>query len=194
MSTLAVAPLLDTFSAAAQANVETVETLFVLLSDEELLWKPDAQRWSVAECIQHLNLTNRHYVGEMHRVLGKSGAHAPTANYKPGYFGRKLYTRMHPDQINKKVKTFGKLNPENARLDARTVLNEYLDRGREVVALIEKSRSVDIGKIRINSAIGPLLRFKLGDAIQIVVNHDMRHLLQAQRVLELQTQMPKSGV
>lgn len=186
MPAVAVAPLLDELAAAAQLNVDTVTHTFAPLPDEALLWKPAADRWSIAECLQHLNLTNRHYVEAAQRALAEAPPSGPAEAYTPTWAGRQLYTRMHPDRIDNRVKTFGILTPASADLDAQAVLAEYLTRAGQTVVLIGESRAVDLGRIRVPSALVRMLRFKLGDVLQLVVYHDQRHLLQARRVLDLQ--------
>jgi hypothetical protein len=82
------------------------------------------------------------------------------------------------------VKTFksfdaGKLPERNPKV--REEFIAYLD---ELITRTNQAAKVDLHKVRVTSAIGPILRFKLGDALQFITVHNQRHIMQAQKVLE----------
>lgn len=174
-------PLLDELTAAAEAHVPNVEALQAL-PDDVLQWKPSPDRWSVAECIEHLNIANRHYVPEIARRIAAAPA-AEVDSYKTAFVGNYFATAMHPDRISKRVKTPKMFNPASSTVDAEAAFETHLDHSRQIVDLLAQARQHDLGRIRITSALGNILRFRLGDALRLVVYHNQRHLLQARNVL-----------
>jgi len=49
--------------------------------------------------------------------------------------------------------------------------------------VIEKSRDADIQQVKVASPASALLRFRLGDALRLMVEHNKRHLKQADAVM-----------
>ena len=68
------------------------------LSDAQLNWKPGAENWSVAECLQHLNVSVGHTLPAFDRAIaearekGKTG----TGPFKYGWFSRWMVASMEP--------------------------------------------------------------------------------------------------
>lgn len=46
--------LLKTVTSEAERNSEAAQTLAADLSDAQLNWKPAAEQWSIAQCLEHL--------------------------------------------------------------------------------------------------------------------------------------------
>jgi uncharacterized damage-inducible protein DinB len=53
--------------------LETVEREFRPLSNEQLNWKPDTKRWSITQCLQHLNLAERFYIRNLQKKVDDLG-------------------------------------------------------------------------------------------------------------------------
>uniref|UniRef100_UPI003B3A08E1 DinB family protein n=1 Tax=Spirosoma sp. TaxID=1899569 RepID=UPI003B3A08E1 len=53
--------------------IQTVQQEFATLSDEQLRWKPAPDRWSIVECLQHLNLAERFYIRNIQHKVDKLG-------------------------------------------------------------------------------------------------------------------------
>jgi hypothetical protein len=50
--------------------------------------------------------------------------------------------------------------------------------------LIERASEYDVNRIRFVNPFIPVIRFTTGTGLQIVARHEVRHLLQAERVKE----------
>ena len=87
--------------------------------------------------------------------------------------------------IHVKMKTLKRFEPDRstAPLDKTTVIRECIESHDDLLNLIEQSRDVDINRVRVVSAIGPIIRFKLGDCFRFNTAHHLRHLLQADNVM-----------
>ena len=155
--------------------------------DGELLrQRPTPKSWCVLECLEHLNLVNTHYVREIEQALqGAKGE--PQNSFRPGFLGDKMVRAMslnEEGEIAFRTKTFPSSTPHNtARLNADTVINQFNDLQKRMLECVSRSGSVDLNRAKVTSLVGPIFRLKLGDAIRLIVGHNDRHLLQAQRAL-----------
>ena len=181
MPRLAIQPLLDDLTRTTDAHLATARARFLPLSAEVLLQRPAPESWSAAECFDHLVRTNVHYLHHIEHAL----ASAPPApeTYRTGFVGHRMAESMRPEQIDRKVKTFLQLVPDRAKLDAAAAIYAYIDGARRLQDLLERGRRADLGRVRIPSLL-PLIRLRLGDALRLIVYHDGRHLLQAERAIQ----------
>jgi DinB superfamily len=83
-----------------------------------------------------------------------------------------------------KMKTFKDKNPVNSKLDIK-VLDRFVDQQKHLLKILEMSSRVSLNKVRIKTTLSSLLRLKLGDTFQFVINHNIRHLRQAEKVVEI---------
>lgn len=161
-----------------------VEEEFLPLNDEELNFKPDPDTWSVLECIEHLNIAEHHYYKEMDKKIHSSTT-TPGQSFKGGLIGNYFTNMMRPNldgEITNKMTTVKKYVP--SQLLSKDVIHHFINDQDIMLKLLEDANAVNLGKVRIKSALGSWLMFKLGDAFQFVTAHNQRHLIQAQNVLK----------
>ena len=144
--------------------------------------KPAAGSWSALECIQHLNLVNRHYIAETEKKL-KGLPDSPQSSYSSSFMGRQFVKTVHPDTIGKKTPTLGSMKPEQSELNQKAVCDEAVAHSERLLAMIETAATKDLGGVRVKSVIGPIIRFKLGDVLRIITLHDQRHIQQAKNAI-----------
>ena len=73
------------------------------------------------------------------------------------------------------------LHPEMVSNDELTTFEKKLI---ELFDIIEKSKEVNIQRVKIPISISKFIRLKLGDALLFVVYHNERHLQQIKNLLE----------
>jgi hypothetical protein len=153
------------------------------LSEEQLNWQPGAGVWSVGQCIEHLSITNEVYLPPITSALeGKPKGSAPEIT--PGWFGRwflKHYVEPSPEQ--KRIPAPKKIVP-GSRIEL-SVLERFLIGNQTARELVSRAREYDVNKIRFRNPFVPLIRFTVGTGLEIVTQHQRRHLLQAKRVKAL---------
>ena len=54
-----------------------------------------------------------------------------------------------------------------------------------LIRLLEAARTTDLNAMKVASSLGPIIRFKAGDAFRFPVAHQQRHFLQLERALAL---------
>jgi hypothetical protein len=155
-------------------------TLLAGLTDEQLYWQPMRGAWSVGQCIDHLRITNEVYLPPISAAL-KDKPYSPVDEITPGWFARWFIRSFaEPSPNSKRARAPGKIRPA-ARID-HSVLDRFLLSNQSCGDLILRSRDHDVNRIRFWNPFLPGLRFTVGTGLEIIVSHERRHLLQAQRV------------
>lgn len=142
--------------------------------------RPNAESWSMLQCIEHLNLYNQYYLAELQKDTGTSSSQEITISYS--WIGRKSIRMMDPSNT-KKQKTFKHMQPPPTTflidvlekfLATQTTLKKIIhdaDEGR--YALNKKSIRVEFFK---------LLKMYRGETLEFVLIHQLRHLQQARQI------------
>jgi uncharacterized damage-inducible protein DinB len=177
----------DAFLDELQGHIDEIELRirkdFRGLSDDQLNWKPPGGGWSVGECFEHLLTTNRLYLVRIERQLASAGAKPEgrrAETYRSGILGGWLARQMGPSPMVK-VKTPRVFRPSSWRV-AGTVLGDLLAQQEHLRRVVDASRGADLGGVRIPSPLTSLIRLRLGDVLELLVLHELRHLGQADRV------------
>jgi hypothetical protein len=146
-------------------------------------WRPGPDRWSVGQCLDHLNQTNGKLLPVLEQAIAEGRARKQTAAgpFRYGPFARWFRDSMKPD-FKKPLKSPRIYRPEVSRLDIARVADEF-DRSLEALAeIIVRADGLDLAGIKAASPVSRLLRIPLGIWFESVVVHDDRHLQQARRV------------
>ncbi len=91
-------------------------------------------------------------------------------------------TENHFLKIGNKMNTFKDKNPIHSGVD-RKVLDTFISDQNEFVRLLEKSKQVNINKTKITLTI-PIMKLSLGDTFRFVINHEIRHFFQIEKILK----------
>lgn len=158
---------------------------FCRLTEEQLNHRPEADKWSIAEVFEHLNITHGIYLTAINKVM----ANAPINNkdkFNSSWLGNWAYDLIipRPDGSVFKMKAPKKLHSKSAALNGKAVLEKFQRQLEEFDHIIELSAYVDLQKVKIPFSFTNLLKLRLGDNLRFIVAHSERHLLQAQRLLQ----------
>ena len=149
---------------------------------EELNSKPAADNWSALEAIEHLNLYGDYYLPEIANRLSGNNT-TSEAVFKAGMLGDYLAKMMLPGEKSKKMKTFKDKDPAGSKLD-KNCLDRFIQQQKQMLQLLDKSRKVSLNKTKTSISIAPFLKLKLGDTFRVVIYHNGRHVLQAEKALK----------
>ncbi len=148
-------------------------------SNSELNSRITEGSWSVLECLQHLNLYGNFYLPEISRKISISKT-KKKEQFKSGLLGGYFAKAMlHPA----KIKTFKAMNPIYSNLDNST-LDTFIAQQYLTLELISLAHNVDLNKVKTAISISSFIKLRLGDTLRVVIYHNKRHILQAQRVLD----------
>lgn len=156
-------------------------TGFRELSEKDLNAKSDPGRWSILECLEHLNLYGDFYLPEMEKQLLQGARADENKIFKSGVIGNYFANLMKAnDGKIKKMKSPKDKNPINSKLSV-LVIDRFLKQAKKLKLLLNQGRTVDLGKTKVPIFLTKMVKLKLGDTFRFYVYHIERHILQAQK-------------
>lgn len=147
---------------------------------------PAADKWSALECLDHLNQTYKLYLPNIEKVLAGKKTD-PVKTYKPGLFGNLFIKNVSLKKDGTAImpmKTFKFFEPGHKdNLDKEEVFQQFENYHLDFLKFIQMSKSLNINKIKVTSALGAILKFRLGVCFLFLLNHEIRHLAQGKRAM-----------
>lgn len=117
----------------AHAISAEVQTVFGNLKEEQLNWKPSPDEWSVAQCFDHLIVTNTGYLPLIKKIAG--GQHKPSLKERlpllPRAFGSIVLNAVQP-QAQRKFKAVPKFQPSSSAIQS-DILARFTTHQEDVV-------------------------------------------------------------
>ena len=174
--------LLEELSLITQENLNFGISL-KSIPDEKLQFKIKDDSWSVLECLEHLNLYGNFYLPEIDKRIKASNLSFDDV-FKSGFLGNKFANDMLPKENMKTMNTFKSKNPIHSNLNKEKVLNIFIKQQVQILDLLEIAKTKNLTKIKTSITL-PLLKFRLGDTFRFVINHNIRHVAQAENILKI---------
>jgi hypothetical protein len=169
---------------------KTVKEEFEHLSNDQLQFK-NGERWSILECLEHLNLYGDFYLVEIEKQVIANPRETAPAKFRSGFLGNYFATLMEVKNGKiTKMKSPKDKNPEKSCLSI-TVISRFLKQQDRLVGLLNQCRNVDLTKTKASISLTNLVKLRLGDTLRFYCYHIERHVLQAERALEDQKKMTK---
>ena len=153
------------------------------LSDEQLRWKPAPDRWSIAECFSHLNVTADQYYPAIDRSmrLARERGLLGEGPFRHGFLMNRFIRMMEPPAR----RSFRA--PQMFRPRTRALADEIPTFFAHQSAIIERfyqANGLDLSRVKVVSPLTSLMRMSLGQCFGLLAAHERRHLWQAARVGE----------
>ncbi|MBX3174714.1 MAG: DinB family protein [Gemmatimonadaceae bacterium] len=174
-------------SEAVQARFDALD---LRVSDTRWSQRPAPERWSVAECVAHLNLSSEAMLPLLHAALA-AARKLPAIGarrYSGTMLGRFLRLMLGPaPRLGQRViggtRTPAAFVPGGSlpRHEVAAAFRQHLLHERE---LIRESEGLAIDRAMIESPFAAGAQYDAWSALRIVVRHELRHLVQAERALE----------
>jgi hypothetical protein len=157
--------------------------LVAALSEDQLNRRPGPKRWSVAQCLHHLNAI-RTILPAIDRTIEaaeRRGLRSP-GPFRYGWFARWSVRAMEPPP-RFRMRTVTKLLPRDTPLRAGDVLSEFLELREKLGERVRRSDGLDLKRAVVVSPVNRLVRLPLGAYFAFLLAHDRRHLWQARQVV-----------
>jgi len=156
---------------------------FGSLSARQLNWRPDAVRWSVAQCLEHLVQTNRAMCLAFHRAAdpGRPRTRWQRLPVVPRVFGRLLISSQAPT-AKRKFTAVPAVSPPSD-VDPG-VIERFIAAQRDVSGLTVSLGDRDLETTIMVSPFVSWITYSVLDGLRLVVAHDLRHLQQAKHVTD----------
>jgi len=156
------------------------QELVIGLNPEQLNWRPAPGAWSVGQCLEHLCIANEVYLPAISASLAGRPA-SPVREIMPGWFARWfIRSYIEPSPRSRHASAPKKIVP-GARVEP-SVLDRFLRGNQSARELVGHAGDYDVNSVRFRNPFIPVLRFTVGTGLEIVSRHQVRHLLQAERV------------
>jgi hypothetical protein len=155
------------------------------LSDNAWSSRPAPERWSPAECVEHLNLTSRAYMPLLHDAVAKARKmrRDPKTHYRRDAVGWLMSLMIAPRHGRKvplpAVKTPSDFVPKGKRSRAE-ILSEFVQLQGALVTLIQSADALPIDEVKIVSPFGGKMKYSVYSTLVIIARHEHRHLQQAE--------------
>ncbi|HXM37076.1 MAG TPA: DinB family protein [Gemmatimonadales bacterium] len=177
-------PELETMLEQLEAIKTDGQAVTAGLDDARSNWRPGPERWSIAECLQHLNVAVTRTLPAFDRAIaeGRSKQRTAPGPFRYGWFSRWMVRSMEPPP-KRRMGTFPIFAlPAGATYAAAQVLPEFLAVRDRLADRVRQADGLDLGRIKVVSPVNRLLRLPLGAYFQFVIAHDRRHLWQAREL------------
>jgi len=169
----------------------TQDRLHRLVADvPETKWavRPAPDRWSIAECVGHLNLTSQAVIPLARTAVAKAALLPPLAagrSYRHSFLGAVLSAVMGPvfelgPLHLMRVRTVAPFVP-NAAESCVSVMADFDRLQGELIALVAASDGRAIDRELVTSLFDPRVSYNLYSAFVMVARHELRHVVQAER-------------
>jgi hypothetical protein len=182
-----MAPELEAFRAQFESLAEEADALVGPLMDGQFTWSPSPHVWSIAHCIEHLNVTARAYLPALDEGIASA---IRTGVYGTGPFvynivGRLMVWSMEPPpRWRFKAPALFQPPPRTEPLRTRAEIMAGF-RGYQVQFMdrLRQANGVDLAKAKVVSPVNRLVHMSLGSGFALQVAHEQRHLWQARQLV-----------
>ena len=148
------------------------------LSESQFNWRPSASRWSIGQCIQHLNITLERYLPVLDQAMSAGRSHGHVAE---GPFVGTLVERWFIRSMEPPVRRRFMTPPSfvgAAELPLESTLATWEQQHGRLARLIQESDGLDRRRVKVRSQFAPI-SLGLGATFVVLLAHERRHLWQA---------------
>jgi hypothetical protein len=148
------------------------------------LVRPEENRWSPGEQIEHVSLTDPAYLEIIDQRIREAHLRGELGDgpFRGGKLGNWFARSMAPP-VKRRMKTMKQLNPA-PDLSAEEIVQKFERVRSDMVANLERARGVDLDRATMRSPYLKLLKMPLYSAYQVLLLHADRHLWLAREILE----------
>ena len=155
------------------------------LDNEQLNRRPGYDKWSVGQCLEHLNIISGYYLPTVRTSLKLAQARGLAARerVRSGWLGRRFTHAIRQEADSEEVfKVPKQYAPTGVRVTGTVVeaFNRQLD---ELLRLLLLARQVDAGAVRVPNPLHPWLKLRLTDVLETLVANYKRYVQQAEQAL-----------
>jgi hypothetical protein len=147
-------------------------------------WRAEPSSWSVAECLDHLAVSNRIYLAAMEPPAAEALANGRHRQgpAMPGVIGRWFARTLEPPVKPRfKMKAPRKIRPRQSPplADATAA---FLASQLDVQRFLRTYAGIDLAGVRFPNPFIKGVRFSLATGLHVIASHERRHLWQAGNV------------
>lgn len=163
---------------------ENARQIVCNLDVNQLRQRPRPGKWSIAECLVHLNLSSKAELVVLDGVLAQTTKErSPNgAEYKMDFLGSLLKWTLEPPMMFwSKIKTIEEFQPMKIE-PVEQALPNFLDLQEQLKIRVEKANGLPLDKIKVASPFNGKIKYNLLSCFNLLLAHERRHLWQAKQI------------
>jgi DinB superfamily len=177
-----LSPPLDEYQRQYEVLKDDVRQLVADLDRDQFNWKPAPERWSIAQCLVHLNKVDWAYVRALDHGIEKARERGLVGGRRIRYNSlERWFIRSLEPPPRRRFRAPKTVVPTEDH-PREEVLERYLSTKDSLLGLLRRADGLDICRAKINSPLLKILRLRIGAAFALIAAHDRRHLWQANQV------------
>ncbi len=185
MTVATAAPLVPQLALIKQELLDARERARKVVKDlSAAAWgfRPDADAWSIGECIIHLNMTSERCIPLLDEAIrdGRARSIEHSGPYSRGLVGWALLRFLEPP-YKFKTKTAAPFVPTRVDL-MQDVLERFDYLQQELQVRVDRANGLALDKLKIVSPFDGRVKYNLYAFLAIITTHQRRHLWQAEQM------------
>ncbi len=177
-----LSPSLASIRNELEATSARLHALTDTMDDATWRTRPGNAGWSVAECIEHLNLTSRAYAPILNEAIRDGRARGLTDNAgrnRLDFVGWMFVKMLEPPVKRMRVTTTPPFVPPS--IDARPkVVAEYDELQGKLISFLAEADGLALSRLKVASPFNARFRYSVYSAYRMIASHQRRHLWQAE--------------
>jgi hypothetical protein len=152
------------------------------MRDDQFNWRPAPGRWSIGECLSHLNVVDGLDVDLLARAVAGARAKGWTGSgpFRYGRVSAWLIRKLEPPvQSKTNAPKVYQPPPDQPRERVVAEFHRIHERLLEVLAAAD---GLDLVRVKIPTPVARWIRFSFTPRMRLIAVHDRRHLWQAWQV------------
>ena len=152
------------------------------LNESRFNWRPAPDQWSIAECLQHLNITGDRWLCLLEHAIQQAQSRGLLGQgpFRYGWLG-KWFVRNTEPPPKRKFKAPRWLTPVHGQ-PINAVVPTFLHLQDQLVRRLHEANGLDLARAKTATPISSLLKLSLGQSFAQIAAHERRHLWQARQV------------
>jgi DinB superfamily len=175
---------LDALIAEFRAVGEDARSLVERTGVARVAERPSKGGWSVAECLEHLNMTTRAFLPRWREAFCFARAQGVLSDgpYRTDFWGKLLAWALEPPP-KLRMPTTPPFQPLKTPAPW-DVLPAFLSCQDELITTLDAARGIALDRVKVSSPFQERMRYSIWSSFRINAAHHRRHLWQAHRAAE----------
>ena len=160
-----------------------VQREFAGLDDTQLNGRPARDKWSIAQCLDHIVVSNETYYPAFESLINRKYRRSFWQIFNPftNIAGKKGLELLKAGKTKLKAP---RIFEPSKDVEIKNIVARFVAHQQKLGMLFDKLENAGVMDRVISSPVTSMLTLKVGDAINIIIEHELRHYKQALGVKE----------
>ena len=154
------------------------------LTDAQLVWRPSAGSWSIADCLDHLVVTGNESLPRIRTAISEARSRQVFSNdsFRRSVLGGLLIRSMDaPPRIKFKAP---RAYAPVLDLPVAEIVEKFFLLQDELQTELRAAEGIDLMRVKVTNPVSKWWKLSLGEEFALAAAHERRHLWQARRMRE----------